>query len=135
MSLRAVAGLPSALAMPASATSTPSSASSTFSGFSSPWATFRLCACASPLKMLRRISTVRASRSDAGVGDEHAFIGEQHVLRLQLAMGNFQTVRVRESTQNAAKDFDGAGERDGTVVADPRAQRRAGDEWPGVIDE
>ena len=61
MSLRGVAGLPSALAIPVSATSTPSSASNTFSAFSSPCEIAAACAAARPFKMPRRISTVRAS--------------------------------------------------------------------------
>ena len=44
-------------------------------------------------------------------------------------------VRVRETAQNAAQDFDGPRKRDRAIVADPGAQCRAGDEGTRVIGE
>ena len=44
-------------------------------------------------------------------------------------------VRMREAVQNAAQDFDGAGQRDRAIVADPGAQCRPANEGTGVIDE
>ena len=72
---------------------------------------------------------------DAGIGDQHALIRKQDVLRFEIAVRDLGGVRSGEPAQNAAHDLDGARERNRAVVPDPGPERGAGNERTRVIDE
>ena len=70
---------------------------------------------------------------DAEVGDDRRAAGEQHVVRLDVAMDDAALVRVRQRLRDVAQDADRLGDRQRARAREPRAQRLALDERHRVV--
>ena len=72
----------------------------------------------------RRVGARRADRlRDAEVGDDRGAAGQQHVVRLDVAMDDAALVRVRERLRHVAQHADDFGDRERR----PRASRARSD--------
>ncbi len=59
---------------------------------------------------------------DAEVGDDRGAAGQQHVVRLDVAMDDAALVRVRERARDVAQDAQHVGDRERRLLGHPRAR-------------
>ena len=91
---------------------------------------------ATPSEVSERAAARRAHRlGDAEVGDDRVALGEQHVVRLDVAVDDAVPVGVGERVDHLAQDPHGLGDRQLALARELDPERLALDERHDVVEQ